>query len=388
MKARLLDTGGTALPGSPAEFGRLMAEETAKWAKVIKASSVRAVKHGILNRPCTSIVRTDKMIDGQVLRRQFLRLAAGAVALPAVSRSALASDYPTRPVHVIVGYPPGSGPDINGRLIGQSLSERLGQPFVIENRPGAGGNIATEVVVKAPADGYTLLLVTSQMQRTQRSTPSSVSISSATSRRSPALCARHSSCRSIHRCRSRRSPSSSLMPRPIPARSTWRQPAPAPHRICAGELFKMMTGVDLVHVPYRGGAPAMVDLIGGQVQVGFSSLTETIGYIKSGKLRALAVTTAARSNVLPGIPTMGEFVPGYEASAWVGIGAPKNTPTEIIDKLNADINAGLTDPKLKARFADLGATVFVGSPADFGGFIADETEKWAKVVKFAGIKPN
>ncbi len=323
-----------------------------------------------------------------LLRRQFLRLAAGVTALPAVSRSALASDYPTRPVHIIVGYPPGSGPDIEGRLISQWLSERLGQPFIIENRPGAASNIATEMVVHAPADGYTLLLV------------ASANASNATlyDKLSFNFIRDIAPVASIMRAPFVMQVNPSLPVKSVPEFIAYAKANPGkinmassgngtlPH-VC-GELFKMMTGIDMVHVPYRGGAPAMVDLIGGQVQVGFSVVTETIGYIKSGKLRALAVTTAARSNVLPGIPTIGEFVPGYEASAWVGIGAPKNTPTEIIDKLNADINAGLTDPKLKARFADLGATVFVGSPADFGRFIADETEKWAKVVKFAGIKPN
>ena len=324
----------------------------------------------------------------KLLRRQFLRLAAGAAALPAVSRIAFALDYPTRPVHVIVGYPPGSGPDIEGRLIGQWLSERLGQPFIIENRPGAASNIATEMVVHAPADGYTLLLV------------ASANASNATlyDKLSFNFIRDIAPVASIMRAPFVMQVNPSLPVKSVPEFIAYAKANPGkinmassgngtlPH-VC-GELFKMMTGIDMVHVPYRGGAPAMVDLIGGQVQVGFSVVTETIGYIKSGKLRALAVTTAARSNVLPDIPTISEFVPGYEASAWVGIGAPKNTPTEIIEKLNADINAGLTDPKLKARFADLGATVFVGSPADFGGFIAGETEKWAKVVKFAGIKPN
>ena len=324
----------------------------------------------------------------KLLRRQFLRLAAGVAALPAVSRIALALDYPTRPVHVIVGYPPGSGPDIEGRHVGQWLSERLGQPFIIENRPGAASNIATEMVVHAPADGYTLLLV------------ASANASNATlyDKLGFNFIRDIAPVASIMRAPFVMQVNPSLPVKSVPELIAYAKANPGkinmassgngtlPH-VC-GELFKMMTGIDMVHVPYRGGAPAMVDLIGGQVQVGFSVVTETIGYIKSGKLRALAVTTAARSSVLPDIPTISEFVPGYEASAWVGIGAPKNTPTEIIEKLNADINAGLTDPKLKARFADLGATVFVGSPADFGGFIAGATDKWARVVKFAGIKPN
>ena len=282
------------------------------------------------------------------LRRHFLRFAAGAAALPAVSGIAFALDYPTRPVHVIVGYPPGSGPDIEGRLIGQWLSERLGQPFIIENRPGAASNIATEMVVHAPADGYTLLLV------------ASANASNATlyDKLSFNFIRDIAPVASIMRAPFVMQVNPSLPVKSVPEFIAYAKANPGkinmassgngtlPH-VC-GELFKMMTGIDMVHVPYRGGAPAMVDLIGGQVQVGFSVVTETIGYIKSGKLRALAVTTAARSNVLPDIPTISEFVPGYEASAWVGIGAPKNTPTEIIDKLNADINAGLTDPKLES----------------------------------------
>jgi tripartite-type tricarboxylate transporter receptor subunit TctC len=324
----------------------------------------------------------------KLLRRQFLHLAAGAVALPAVSRIALALDYPTRPVHVIVGYPPGSGPDIEARLIGQWLSERLGQPFIIENRPGAASNLAAEAVVHAPADGYTLLLV------------ASANASNATlyDKLSFNFIRDIAPVASIMRAPFVMQVNPSFPAKSVPEFVAYAKANPRkinmassgngtlPH-VC-GELFKMMTGIDMVHVPYRGGAPAMVDLMSGQVQVGFSVVTETIEHIKSGKLRALAVTTAARSEVLPDVPTISEFVPGYEASAWVGIGAPSNTPIEIIEKLNADINAGLTDPKLKARFAELGATVFFGSPADFGRFIADETEKWAKVVKFAGIKPN
>jgi tripartite-type tricarboxylate transporter receptor subunit TctC len=324
----------------------------------------------------------------KLLRRQFLRIAAGAAALPAVSRIALALDYPTRPVHVIVGYPPGSGPDIEGRLIAQWLSERLGQPFVVENRPGAASNIATEAVVHAPADGYTLLLV------------ASANASNATlyDKLSFNFVRDIEPVASIMRAPFVMQVNPSFPAKTVPEFIAYAKANPGkinmassgngtlPH-IC-GELLKMMTGINMTHVPYRGGAPAMVDLMSGQVQVGFSVVTETLQYLKAGKLRALAVTTGARSDVLPDIPTISEFVPGYEASAWVGIGAPKNTPTEIIEKLNADIKAGLADPKLKARFTDLGATMFIGSPADFGKFITDETEKWAKVVKFAGIKPN
>jgi len=324
----------------------------------------------------------------KLLRRQFLHLAAGAAALPALSLIARAQAYPARPVHVIVGYPPGSGPDIEGRLIGQWLSERLGQPFIMENRPGASSNIATEAVVHAPADGYTLLLV------------ASANASNATlyDKLSFNFIRDIAPVASIMRAPFVMQVNPSFPAKTVPEFIAYAKANPGkinmassgngtlPH-VC-GELFKMMTGIDMTHVPYRGGAPAMIDLMSGQVQVGFSVVTETLAHIKSGKLRALAVTTAARSDVLPDVPTIGEFVPGYEASAWVGIGAPRNTPNEIVEKLNADINAGLDDPKLKARFAELGATVFVGSPADFGRFLADETEKWAKVVKFAGIKPN
>ena len=323
-----------------------------------------------------------------LLRRHFLRLAGAAAILPAVSRRTSAFDYPARPVRIIVGYPPGSGPDIEARLIGQWLSEQLGQPFVVENRPGAASNIATEAVVHAPADGYTLLLVASA----NASNASLYDNLGFNFIRDIAPVA------SIMRAPFVMQVSPSLPVKTVPELIAYARANPGkinmassgngtlPH-IC-GELFKMMTGINMTHVPYRGGAPAMVDLMSGHVQVGFSVITETIEHVKAGKLRALAVTTATRSDVLPDIPTMAEFVPGYEASAWVGIGAPRNTSIELIARLNADINAGLEDPKLKARFAELGATVIVGSPADFGRFIAGETEKWAKVVKFAGIKPN
>ena len=320
-------------------------------------------------------------------RRQFLHLAAGAAALPAVSRIARAQAYPTRPVRIIVGFAPGGATDIVARLMGQWLSERLGQQFVIENRPGAGGNIGTEAVVRAPPDGYTLLLV---------GAPNAINATlydklNFNFIRDIAPVAgiirvpiRHGG-QSIG-SRPRRFPSSSPTPRPIRARSTWRRPATERPAHVAGELFKMMAGVDMVHVPYRGGGPALTDLLGGQVQVMFAAMPASIEYIRAGKLRALAVTTATRSEALPDIPTVGEFVPGYEASSWFGIGAPKNTPAEIVDKLNKEINAGLADPKMKARLADLGGTVLAGSPADFGKLIADETEKWGKVIRAANIK--
>ena len=256
-------------------------------------------------------------------RRQFIRLATGAVALPAMPRLAGAQSYPSRPVRLIVGFPAGGSADIVARLIGQWLSERLGQPFIVENRPGAGSNIGTEAVVRAPPDGYTLLLVSPRMRSTRRSTTSSISISSATSRRSQASCACPTSWRSIRRFRPRRSRNSSPTPRPIRARSTWRRPASASSNHVAGELFKMMAGVDMVHVPYRGGAPALTDLLAGQVQVMFDTMPASIEHIRAGKLRALAVTTATRSEALPDVPTVGDFVPGYEASSGTASARPR-----------------------------------------------------------------
>jgi tripartite-type tricarboxylate transporter receptor subunit TctC len=323
-----------------------------------------------------------------LLRREFLGVAAGASILPAVARAALALDYPTRPVRILVGYPPGSGPDIEGRLIAQWLSERSGQSFIVENRPGASSNIATEAVVRAPADGHTLLVVASA----NASNATLYDNLSFNFIRDIAPVA------SIMRAPFVMQVSPSLPVTSVPELIAYAKANPGkinmassgngtlPH-IC-GEMFKMMTGTNMTHVPYRGGAPAMVDLMSGQVQLGFSVVTETLEYIKAGRLRALAVTTESRSEVLPDVPTIAEFVPGYEASAWVGIGAPKNTPIGVIGKLNTDINAGLAAPKLKSRFAALGATVLAGSPVEFGAFIVGETEKWARVVKFAGIKPN
>ena len=321
-------------------------------------------------------------------RRQFLHLAAGAAALPAVSRIARAQTYPTRPVRIIVGFPPGGAADIAARLMGQWLSERLGQPFVIENRPGAGSNIATEAVVRAPADGYTLLLV---------STSNAIN-ATLYDKLNFNFIRDIAPVAGIIRVPHVMEVNPSVPAKTVPEFIAYAKANPgkinmasagigaAPH--VSGELFKMMTGVDMVHVPYRGAAPALTDLLGGQVQVMFDTMPSSIEYIRAGKLRALAVTTATRSEALPDIPTVGDFVPGYEASAWYGVGAPKNTPAEIVDKLNKEINAGLADPKMKARLADLGGTVLAGSPADFGKLIADETEKWAKVVKFAGIKPE
>jgi len=317
-------------------------------------------------------------------RRQFLHLAAGAAALPTVPRFAWAQTYPTRPVRIIVGFAPGGAADIMARLIGQWLSERLGQQFVVENRPGAAGNIATEAVVRSPPDGYTLLLA------------NSVNAINATlyDKLNFDLIRDIAPVASIHREPNVMEVNPSVPAKTVTEFITYAK-AGKINMASAGigsishvsdELFKMMTGVSLVHVPYRGAGPALVDLLGGQVQVSFSTMSSSIEYVRAGKLRALAVTTATRSPVLPDIPTVNEFVPGYESSFWSGIGAPRNTPAEIIDKLNKAINAGFADPKLKARLADLGSTALAGSPADFGQLIADETEKWGKLIRAANIK--
>ena len=319
-------------------------------------------------------------------RRNFLHLATGAAALAAVSRIAWAQAYPARPVRIIVGFAPGGAYDIMARLIGQWLSERLGQPFVIENRPGAAGNIGTEAVVRAPADGYTLLLAAS---------PAAINATLyeklnfnlirdvapvANMHREPNVMVVHPS------APAKTVPEFIAYAKANPGKVSFGSGGIGGVTHVAGELFKMMTGVDMVHVPYRGAAPALNDLLGGQVQVMFTPVTASIANIRAGKLRPLAVTTAKRSEALPDLPTVGDFVPGYNASNWYGVGAPKNTPTEIVDKLNRGINAALADPQMKARLADLGGSVLPGSPADFGRLIADETEKWGKVIRAANIK--
>jgi tripartite-type tricarboxylate transporter receptor subunit TctC len=321
-------------------------------------------------------------------RRRVLRLAGAAAAFPALSRLAWAQTYPSQPVRVIVGFAAGGPNDILARVISQWLSERLGQPFVIENRVGAGSNIATEAVVRAAPDGYTLLLVGS---------PNAINATLydklnfnfirdiapvASFMRGPLVMVVHPS---------------------VPAETTAEFLAYAkanPGKLSYGsggvggithitpELFKMMADIDMVHVPYRGVAPALTDVLGGQVQVLFANPAQSIPYIRTGKLRALAITTATRSEALPDIPTLGDFVPGYEASSVFGFGAPKKTPIEIVDKLNKEINAALADPKIKARLAELDGTALVGSPADFGKIIAEETEKWGRVIRTAHIKPE
>ena len=321
-------------------------------------------------------------------RRQFLRLAAGAAALAVVSRIARAQAYPSRPVRIVVPFASGGATDIIARLMGQWLSERLGQQFVIDNRPGGGSSIGTEAVVRAPPDGYTLLLI-----------GSSAAVNSAFYDKlhfnvvrdiAPVATIFHG-------------PLVMVVNPSVPAKTVLEFIGYAkanPGKISmasggsgtighvAGELFKMMTSINLVHVPYSSAGPVFSDLLSGQVQIMFPTTVASVEYVKAGRLRALAVTTATRSEALPDIPTVAEFVPGYESSVFYGLGAPKNTPAEIVDRLNKEINAGLADPKIKARLAGLGGMVLAGSPAEFGKLIADETEKWAKVVKFAGLKPD
>jgi tripartite-type tricarboxylate transporter receptor subunit TctC len=321
-------------------------------------------------------------------RRQFLHLVAGAAALPAASRMAEAQTYPARPVRIIVGFPPGAGTDIVARLIGQSLSERLGQQFIVENRQGAGGNIGTEAVVNAPPDGYTLLVhnASSAINANLYDTLKFNFI------RDIAPIA------SIARVPLVMVVAPSLPAESVPELVGYAKANPGKVNMAsagngtpghvAGELFKMMTGVDMVHVPYRGAAPALTDLLGGQVQLMFVEMLSSTEYVRAGKLRALGVTTARRSMALPQVATVSDSVPGYEASQWFGVGAPKNTPTEIVEKLNKEINAALVDPKIKTRLVDLGASVIPGSPVEFGEFIAEETEKWAKVIRTANIKPE
>jgi tripartite-type tricarboxylate transporter receptor subunit TctC len=321
-------------------------------------------------------------------RRKFLHLVAGAAALPAVSCIAWAQTYPSRPVRIVVGFPPGGPTDIAARLIGQSLSERLGQQFVIENRPGAGSNIGTEAVVRAPPDGYTLFLAYSAnainatlYDKLNFSFIRDIAPVAAINREPLVMLVNPS-------FPAKTVPEFIAYAKANPGKINFASGGNGTPPHVSGELFKMMTGVNLVHVPYRGGGPALTDLLGGQVQSMFVAISASIEYARAGNLRPLAVTTASRSDALPDIPTVGDFIPGYEASTWCGIGAPKGTPAEVIDKLNKEINAGLVDPKVKARLANMGSTALPGSPADFGKLIAEETEKWAKVVKLSGAKPD
>jgi tripartite-type tricarboxylate transporter receptor subunit TctC len=319
-------------------------------------------------------------------RRQCLRLAASAAAVLTLSPLARAQSYPTRPVHLIVGFPAGGAADTTARLLGQSLSERLSQPFIIENRPGAAGNIGTEAAVRAPSDGYTLLLVVTN-NAVNATLYDKLNFNFIRDMVPVASVARTPLVLDVNPSVPVKTvPEFIAYARANPGKLNMGSSGIGSAQHVAGELFKMMTGVNLVHVPYRGGAPAVADLLAGQVQVMFDVLPESIGHIKSGKLRTLAVTTATRSVALPGVPTIADFVPGFETSAWFGIAAPGNTPATIVDRLNTEINAALADPKLEARFADLGVTAFPGSTADFAKLVVDETEKWAKVIKFLGAK--
>ena len=321
-------------------------------------------------------------------RRNFLHLAAGAAALPAVSRVANAQSYPTRPVRVIVPFAAGGPLDILARLMGQWLSERLGQPFVIENRPGAAANIGTEAVVKARPDGYTILMASTAnaINATLYDKLNLVFLRDiapiASIIRLPFVMVVNPS------VPAKTVPEFIAYAKANPGKLTMASGGIGAATHLAGELFKVMTGVDIVHVPYRGVAASLTDLLGGLVQVTFVSVPSSVTYIKAGRLRALAVTSAKRSEALPDLPTVGEFVPGYETSLWLGLGAPKGTSAEIIDMLNQETNAALTDPKLKPRLADLGGTVLTGSPADFGKLISDETEKWGKVIRALNIKAD
>jgi tripartite-type tricarboxylate transporter receptor subunit TctC len=321
-------------------------------------------------------------------RRSFLHLATGAAALPALPRIAKTQPYPSRPVHIILGFPPGGSSDVIGRLMAQWLSERLGQPFVFDNRPGAGSNIGTEMVARAPPDGYTLLWATSAnaINATLYGNLNFNFIHS------------FSPVAGVFRVPNVMEVNPSVPVKTVPEFIAYAKANPGKLNFASGgigstsqlaaELFNFMAGVDMRHVPYRGSAPALIDLLSGEVQVMFDLMPASIGYIRAGKLRALAVTTSMPSEALPDLPTVNRFLPGYEASTWNGVAVPRSTSTEIIGMLNRDINAGLADPNIKARLTDLGATALAESPADFGKLIADETEKWGKVIRAANIKPG
>jgi len=321
-------------------------------------------------------------------RRKFLHLAAGAAALPVVSRIAWAQAYPTRPVRIISPFGTAGANDLVARLIGQWLSERLGQPFIIENLSGAGTNIGTEAVAKSPADGYTLLLV-SVANTVNASLYESLNFDFIRDITPVAGLVRGPLVMEVN---------PSVPATTVPEFIAYAKANPGMINIAsagigtpghmASELFQLLTGLDLLDVPYRGGAPALTDLLAGHVQVIFDNLPTSLEYIRAGKLRPLAVSTATRSDTLPDLPTVSEFVPGYEVSSWFGIGAPRNTPTQVVDKLNAEINAGLATPKLKAHLTDLGETPLTGSPTAFGKLIVEETEKWGKVIRAAKIKPE
>jgi len=321
-------------------------------------------------------------------RRKFLHLATCAAAVPFAPHVAHAQSYPARPVRLVVGFTPGGAVDIIARLIGQALSERLGKPFVIENRAGAATNLATEAVVRAPADGYTLLMANTAAA-INATLYEKLSFNFIRDVAPVASVMRGGYVVEVHPSFPARTLAEFIAyAKANPGAINMGSSGSGASDHMAGELFKMMAGVKLVHVPYRGAAPALTDLLGGQVQVMFGSLPASIEHIRAGRLRGLAVTTGARSEALPDLPTVGDVVPGYEASGWYGVCAPKQTPVEIIDKLNAEINAALADPKLKARLAELGGAALPGSPGDFAKLIAEETEKWGQVVRAANIKPE
>jgi tripartite-type tricarboxylate transporter receptor subunit TctC len=321
-------------------------------------------------------------------RRRFLHLAAGAAALPALPRFTWAQTYPSRPVRLIVPVAAGGSTDILARLLGQWLSERLGRPFIVENRPGAGGNIGVEAVVKAPADGYTLLMINvgnatnaALYEKLPFNFIRDIAPVAGVDRQ-PYVMLVHPSfpAKTVHQFVAHAKGGTSKISMASTGNGTGGH--------VSGEWFKIMTGIDMVHVPYRGSAPAMTDLIAGQVEVYFGSAGTSIGHIKAGRLRALAVTTAKRSELLPDIPTVSETLPGYEASFWTGVGAPRGTPADVTDRLNKEINTALADPQITARLADMGSTALPGSVADFGTLIVEETEKWTRVIRAANIKPD
>ena len=319
-------------------------------------------------------------------RRRFLSLAGAGLAAPAVSRLAPAQGYPNRSVRLIIGYPPGGSADITARLIANALSERLGQQFIVESRAGGGTNIATEAVINAPPDGYTLLLVA----------PANAINATLYEKMNHVFLRDIMPVAGLIRFPNVVVVNPNVPVKTIPELIAYAKENPGKLNMASsgngstihmsGELFKMMTGVNMIHVPYRGGALALTDMIGGQVQVMFDNIPTAAEFVKSGKLRGLAVTGAARSEVLPDLPTVADFLPGYEATSWYGLGAPKGTPDEVVQKLNSEVNTILADPKIKARFLELGAIMLPGTPAEFGKLVADETEKWGKVVKFAGAK--
>ena len=323
-----------------------------------------------------------------LIRRQFLHLVVGTVALPALSRFGWALTYPTRPVRILVSSPPGGTADFLARVMGQWLSERLGQPFVIENKGGSGNILAAETVANAPADGHTLLVI-NPAHALNATLYEKLNFNLLRDITPVAGLLRAPNVMEVHPSVPAKSvPEFITYAKSNPGKINYASAGTGTLLHLAGELFKMMAGIDMVHVPYRGTTPALTDLLGGQVQMMCDNISTSIEHIRAGKLRALAVTTATRSEMLPDLPTVGEFLPGFEQSAFFGIGAPRNTPNEIIGKLNKEINAGLADPKIQTRLAQLAGPVLLGSPADFGKLIAEETEKWGKVIKFLGIKPE